>query len=67
MHMHHGNTWQGPNMNNNNYYNRQPNYYRPGYQGWYSGGSHHWYNKAQCFTVHQYLLILSMLVLMICK
>jgi hypothetical protein len=59
------NAWQGQNMNNYNspFYNRYP----PGSQGWYATGGNYWYNNGKSIIAHPYLLMISTVLLILCK
>jgi hypothetical protein len=59
------NAWQGQNLNNYNnpFYNRYP----PGSQGWYATGGNYWYNNGKSIIPHPYLVMISTVILVLCK
>ncbi|CAF2562521.1 unnamed protein product [Rotaria sp. Silwood2] len=59
------NAWQR--INTNSYNNQPSNRYPQGSQGWYATGGNFWYNNGQFRAVHPCLLMISILILIICK
>ncbi|CAF2074699.1 unnamed protein product [Rotaria magnacalcarata] len=59
------NPWQRPNINS--YNNKPDNSYPSGSQGWYATGNNYWQNNGQCLIQQSYILLLSILILIVCK